>query len=1406
MHKKNMKNSLMKIRIIFFAAVVMVILSSRLVVHANEDFTSDYTQTEFTEEDGFESGEANCICQSSSGYIWIGTDSGLYRYDGSEFRQYSLGDDDNYSRYSIKSIIYTEDEKLYVGTENYGLYVYEDGNFNRAANAYDMGITTVNQMYEDEDGVIWLATSNGIFYIDDDIYAIEDEELQNSYITTICGYKSYIYAIADNETIINIKDKNYISKISKNEYTDEDLNSLYVDENGVRYIGTTGHSILKIVTNKEYSVITINSISGINRIKEYDGKIWALADDGIAYINDDDTYTNITGLGFNDAMSDVIWDYEGNYWFTSYRHGLIMLGRSKFQNATLKYGMENTIVNCVIKYQGQLYVGTDDGLVIIDSDGNIVSDSELVTMLSGKSIRDLYIDSNNKLWICTYRIYGVVRVNARGKFKYFNKTESSLISNSVNCIIELQDGSMAIGTESGISILNDGEVTVSYGRYSGMTNTDIISLYQDSDGTLYAGSNGSGMYSIDLNSNLKMISEADGLNSNVVSSIIGGSNGIWIGTDNGLFYQEGVIRQISAVDSTNSISDLIIDDSGNLWLFGSKGIQKYYESDLLSSAEPESESYTKNDGLISNITESSANYISEDGIVYVCCDEGLSILDQNDIFVNEVPPKVRIASVTVDDTEYSFSDLDGTITVPGDTSRIVIKFSVLSYVNRSNVSVNYYLEGFEDNERVLTGNDYLEAEYTNLEGGSYTFVLSAKNSDGVESDQVLTFEIIKELKFLETPLFVVLVTLVIIISLVIFILLARYFFRLMKKKNQQVEELSKKSEEAEKSNQAKNDYVNYLSREIRAPLNSILAVSELMLRNVDIKTDEEKNQISTVYGSSYEILGMVDGISRLSNLQDGTLEIIEKEYTVSDVIDELAVQFKGMVNREVVDLKVSIEDNIPNGLIGDCEKIKELITDIFQRAVKTTKEGYISIDIDWRKVETENEDEQDDIFLDFVIADTGIGVKEDRIDSFFDLDDSYDRTDIGNFDISIGLAIARQLIELMGGEASVSGTYGAGTTIKFSIRQRVFDFAFVNYNASHRKELELRSSTSRIWLPDVKVLLADDSEVNLKAEKSLFETYEMICDTASSGFEAIDKVMINQYDMIFIDTVMPVMDGKDTVKEIRSMEGEEYKKIPIIALFENNVDSSIEDILSQGFDEVLVKPLEVETIEEMFRRFLPEEKIKEKTNDIKKYISESRFREDVKILEDYIVVEDALKIIGGNFDTFNRFIENFKDDYENETDKLEIYIDEDVRRYKSILHDIKSNSSNIGAYSIERKAANLESAINIGNMQYAKENTHEFVIMLNHMFNNITLYMSKVNQTDGQKKEAKESPDRQLLKDMRKHLKEADATSVKKIFAQIDMYTYSDGDTEFLNALKMTVDSMDYEGASDIIDQYLNSV
>lgn len=1431
-----MRNRLYRIRLGIILIFALIVMCTGIDARADENFTSDYNQKNFEEEEGFESGEANCICQSVSGYIWIGTDSGLYRYDGSEFTLFSLDSDNEGTKFSINCIYLTEDGDLYVGTDNSGLYVYNNGAFDRVTATYELGVATINGMYEDANGILWLATSSGIVYMDGSgAYAIEDETVSGLSIGNISGWNGYIYATANSDMLVTVDGNGAVSSTSKSDYGLDDINSLYIDENGNRYYGSAGYSVLKISENGEYTVINTESLHGINKIYADGSRIWLLADDGVGYLTAKNRIVNVTGLKFNESMSDMIKDFEGNYWFTSYRKGLLQLERSKFENVTMKYGIDSSIVNCVTRYNGVLVIGTDEGLYLVGSDGKLISgvDNELVKKLSGISIRDLYIDEGGSLWIGTYKIYGVVKVDRGWKYTFYNRSNSYLVSNSVNCIAELYDGSMAVGTESGISILDGKDKSRNITRSDGLENPDIISLYAGKDGELYAGSNGGGIYVIGKGDRVRELELDESQKLSVVSSMISGSTGLWIGTDSGLYYQEGTVRQITAVDPTNSIYDMVLGEDGYLWIFGSRGIYRYYEKDILSSAEPEYISYTKNDGIISNITEKSTNYVSGDGEVYVCCDEGLCRIDIDDEYINEVAPKVRIAAVEIDGNEYQFSDSDGSVRVPTSASRITIKFSVLSYVNRADIKVEYHLEGFENETRTLTGNDRMEVEYTNLEGGTYQFLLTASNADGVECEEPLTFVIDKELGFWETNLARMIVVIVIIVLIVVATAVSRSLFKTLRRKTEQVEELSKKSEEAEKSNQAKNDYVNYLNHEIRTPLNDIISISEMAMRNCKDDGSDEYARYNAMYTAGREILDMSDGISKLSNLKDDIIDPVYRQYFASDVIDELADELKSMINGEHVELKVSVEDQIPNGLIGDSEAVREIITDIFAWSASTTKEGYISIDVDWHMVSKADghvtmEDEvdaiyaelmedkapvgrdaiHDEISLDFKISDTGVGVKEERLDTLFELDDSYERSDIGMFRVSMGLAIAKELVRLLDGEISAESIYGAGTTIKFNIKQSVFDYTYVNYNERKRKEIARRNANSHLWLPDAKILIVDDSEIGLQVEKTIFDTYGVSCDVATSAFDALDKIMVSGYDMVFIDTVMPVMDGLDTVREIRSLEGEEFNKLPVIALSANTVETSREEILTAGFNDIIVKPVELDQAETMLRTYIAKDKISEKDNEVSPDGGDVNYIDEASMLSKYISVEDTVRVMGGSFKTFNTFVKNYRDEYEPEVQQLKAYIDDDVRRYKNVIHDIKSSSANIGAYVIERKAANLESAINIGNQQYARDNTRDFVGIMNDFFRQIDRYLSRINHTEDKTavKESRDGINRGKLKELRAFLRAGDREPVESIMADMDRYTYGDIDTEFFTALKDFVASGDYETSSEMIDQYLNSI
>ena len=315
-----MRDHQKKLIIYVIILAVATVMWPRLSVFADEDFTSNYNQRTFSDTDGFDSGEANCVCQSVSGYIWIGTDNGLYRYDGSEFTLFSLDGDEDATKYSINCIYLTSDEKLYVGTDNYGLYMYDNGTFQRVSEMYNLGVSTINAMYEDDNKNLWIAASSGIFRLSSDgAEALADDVVSGLSVGNISGHGDYVYAIANNDILITVDPERHVSITNKSEYRVDDINSLYVDENGNRYYGSAGYSILKIGTDGKNEIINTGNLHGINKIYSDGDNIWALADDGVGYISSKGNVTAIGGLSFNESMSDMIIDFEGNYWFTSYR-------------------------------------------------------------------------------------------------------------------------------------------------------------------------------------------------------------------------------------------------------------------------------------------------------------------------------------------------------------------------------------------------------------------------------------------------------------------------------------------------------------------------------------------------------------------------------------------------------------------------------------------------------------------------------------------------------------------------------------------------------------------------------------------------------------------------------------------------------------------------------------------------------------------------------------------------------------------------------------------------------------------------------------------------------------------------------------------------------------------------------
>ena len=588
-------------------ACVITCLFQVTKVSADNSIPSDYRQIIYNQDNGLGSTEVNCLYQTKSGYIWVGTDGGLYRYGGKEFKIYNLWDTEKADVYFINNLFQDSKGRLWVATNNYGLFYIKGSETVHFSSEYYNGVKCVNDVCEGSDGTIYVATAYGIYTVDE-----ESNTLDN--------------------------DGNFI-RISSLDYTDYELTTITSDASGYIYVGTIGSDILKLSSALNVSVLHSGK-DGINCIYPTGDRIYVCADNGFGFINKDETYSQIYGLIQDTYLSSMLVDYEGNFWVASSRMGLLYMGRGKFCDFNNRYNVPEKSTNCIAQFGGKKYIGTDNGLIVLDRTNKVVSSdsriADIVNYIGGSGIKHILCDSKGNLWFSTYRRLGVVRYSSDGNIKNFDRY-AGLGTNLVNCTYELSDGRIAVATEEGVAIIEtDGTIQEKYGYEDGLEYTNILSLFEDENGTIMAGSDGGGLYMISKNG-VETVTDNNGLSSNVVNAIKKGTDGIWIGTDNGLSYYDETFRGISNIDFSNNIYDIIIQD-GNVWILGSKGLLATTEEELLSTSDLSERYFAAGDGLSRKININSHNMIDPGGNLYLCCNTGIMTFDTENVYSNSTAP------------------------------------------------------------------------------------------------------------------------------------------------------------------------------------------------------------------------------------------------------------------------------------------------------------------------------------------------------------------------------------------------------------------------------------------------------------------------------------------------------------------------------------------------------------------------------------------------------------------------------------------------------------------------------------------------------------------------------------------------------------------------------------------------
>ncbi len=708
-------------------------------------------------------------------------------------------------------------------------------------------------------------------------------------------------------------------------------------------------------------------------------------------------------------------------------------------------------------------------------------------------------------------------------------------------------------------------------------------------------------------------------------------------------------------------------------------------------------------------------------------------------------------------------------------------------------------------------------------------------------------------------------------------------------------ELTEAHEEALLSSKAKSNFLANMSHEIRTPLNAILGMSEIILRESEGGAAEE--YAVEIKNASESLLTIINDILDISKIESGKLEIIELEYYITSLLNDVVSLSKIRLENKPVTFTTFIDSNIPAILTGDEIRLKQILLNLLSNAIKFTKKGNINFSASCVYVD-------DKAMLTFEVQDTGLGIKEHDMQRLFMQFERVDTKKNRNIEgTGLGLAITKQLCEMMGGTISVSSVWGEGSTFTVTVPQTckdrmpivkiptkhnvmlyeareiysqsikrsienlgskctvctnqsellnglsadTFDYLFtpsvhlvkiknlkqsLNHNFNivlvtdpgdsiiHRDTLtaslpinciqlaglfghsdlllQSKTKTEHFIAPDIKVLVVDDNSVNLKVAKGLLAPYKLNIDTAANGFLAIDMVKSNTYDLVFMDHMMPEMDGIDATIAIRKLDGEYYRNLPIIALTANAIMGARELFVKEGMNDFLAKPIEMQKLHSTLLKWIPTDKVHFIT-PLDKRQDPAQANDMVHELKiDGIDTYFGINLIGGSLEDYFDVLSAYYQDGLNKLDSIyAFYKEANFISYRIDVHAVKSASGSIGAAALADMAKELESAAIKEDMAYMSEHTEEFLSAYRAVLAAINDNLHSDDEADSSKAEGEFSVLSASIPVLNDAIDLLDIDVIEATLKECMKYTWKGEINALLQTIKQCTESFEYYNAHE---------
>ena len=610
-------------------------------------------------------------------------------------------------------------------------------------------------------------------------------------------------------------------------------------------------------------------------------------------------------------------------------------------------------------------------------------------------------------------------------------------------------------------------------------------------------------------------------------------------------------------------------------------------------------------------------------------------------------------------------------------------------------------------------------------------------------------------------------------------------------------------EAAQSANRAKSEFLANMSHEIRTPLNAVIGLSGLTIEMEGLN-EEAKSNLEKIHNSGTLILSIVNDILDISKIEAGKFELLQSEYDIPSLVNDTATQNILRIGDKPIEFTLNICPDMPARLIGDELRIKQILNNLLSNAFKYTKEGTVELGI------RSERDENSDVWVTVWVRDTGAGIRPDDVKKLFSV---YSQVDTkANREIEgtgLGLAITKKMLELMDGTITVESEYSKGSTFTVKFKQkfvndsvigpdvvkslREFHYINIKHEQSFRK--------THIKLPYARVLIVDDVITNLDVAKGLMKPYCMQIDCVTSGQQAIDAILDEKvrYNAIFMDHMMPGMDGIEATRRIRKIDTEYAKAIPVIALTANAIAGSEKMFLSEGFQAFMSKPIETVRLDEVIRHYVRNKELEKALSaDIEVHspvITDWSFPRQIEGID----LKRGLERFNNDVKSYLNVLDSFANNTNSLLDSIKDVEEHRLNDYSVTVHGIKGSSLGIFAEKAGRLAESLESASKSGDYMFVKDNNPAFIGIVEKLISDIKEMLAEADILNQRPK--KDKPDSEALLKLMDACESYDMDGVDEAMTEIEEYEYESGN-ELVDWLRNNVS----DGNFDEIQEKLSAL